>query len=132
MSLLEALNRQAHFYKTPSINEMLFWHSNMFLGGDIMFYGKLYVRTSVMAMSYRVPMIVRQVCRDKDGFFDSLCPRCRRAIAWEYMSFCPGCGQRLCWMFLEEAEELTSPINYAGGDKRRPASVFCAAPSCNR
>lgn len=34
-----------------------------------MFCSKLYARTSVQAVSYRVPMIVSQVCRDKDGFF---------------------------------------------------------------
>ena len=51
---------------------------------------------------------------DNDGYFNSLCPRCKRTIPWEYMSFCPNCGQRLCWIYLDEAEELTRPINYTG------------------
>ena len=90
-----------------------------------MFCSKLFARTSVRAVSCRVTMIVSQVCRDKDGFFDSLCPRCRRVIPWEYMSFCPGCGQRLCWIFLEEVEELTSPINYAGIQEKISLRFLC-------
>lgn len=70
-----------------------------------------YTYLSAQAVRYRVPMIVRQVYRDNEGFFNSLCPHCHRTIAWEYMSFCPACGQRLCWIFLDEAEELTPPFD---------------------
>lgn len=60
------------------------------------------------AISYRVPMPITQVVKSYDGFFDSLCPRCRGILPYEYIRYCPLCGQRLCWMFLDEAEELDS------------------------
>lgn len=79
-----------------------------------MFRKNLYVRLAAHAVRYRVPMIVRQVYRDNEGFFNSLCPNCRRTIPWEYMSFCSACGQRLSWIFLDEAEELSLPIDETG------------------
>lgn len=79
-----------------------------------MLRGNLYLHLAADAVRYRVPMVVRQVYLDNDGYFNSLCPRCKRTIPWEYMSFCPNCGQRLCWIYLDEAEELTRPINYTG------------------
>ena len=79
-----------------------------------MFSCNLYACLTTQEVRYRVPMIVRQVYRDSEGFFNSLCPRCHRTMPWEYMSFCPGCGQRLCWIFLDEAEELDLPIDYTG------------------
>lgn len=60
------------------------------------------------AISYRVPMPITQVVKSYDGFFDSLCPRCRGILPYEYIRYCPLCGQRLCWMFLDVAEELDS------------------------
>ena len=71
---------------------------------------QLYPRLAANAVRYRVPMIVRQVYLDNDGYFNSLCPRCYRTVPWEYMSFCSGCGQCLSWIFLDVAEELSLPI----------------------
>ena len=71
----------------------------------------LYLRLAANALQYRVPIVVRQVYPDNDGYFNSLCPRCCRTVPWEYMSFCSGCGQCLSWIFLDEAEELSLPID---------------------
>ena len=62
----------------------------------------------MQAISYRVPMPIMQVIKSYDGFFDSLCPRCRGILPYEYIRYCPLCGQRLYWGFLEDAEELMS------------------------
>ena len=80
---------------------------------------QFYLRLAANAVRYRVPMIVRHVYLDNDGYFNSLCPRCYRTVPWEYMSFCASCGQRLSWIFLDEAEELTLPI-----DPQRSPSKF--------
>ena len=72
---------------------------------------QLYLSLAANAVRYRVPMVVRQVYLDHDGYFNSLCPRCCRTVPWEYMSFCSGCGQCLSWIFLDEAEELSLPID---------------------
>lgn len=79
----------------------------------------LYLRLAAKAIQYRVPLVVRQVYLDNDGYFNSLCPRCYRTVPWEYMSFCASCGQRLSWIFLDEAEELSLPI-----DPQRSPSKF--------
>lgn len=79
----------------------------------------LYLRFAANALQYRVPLVVRQVYLDNDGYFNSLCPRCYRTVPWEYMSFCASCGQRLSWIFLDEAEELSLPI-----DPQRSPSKF--------
>lgn len=71
---------------------------------------QLYLRIAAKALQYRVPLAVRQVYLDNDGYFNSLCPRCYRTVPWEYMSFCSSCGQCLSWIFLDEAEELSLPI----------------------
>lgn len=93
--------------------------SAIFFGGKIMLRKQLYFRLSAKAVQYRVPLVVRQVYLDHDGYFNSLCPRCHRTVPWEYMSFCSGCGQCLSWIFLDEAEELSLPI-----DPQRGSSKF--------
>ena len=60
------------------------------------------------AISYRIPMPVTKVVKCSDGFFDSICPRCRGIQPYEYIRYCPLCGQRLYWRFLDDAEELMS------------------------
>lgn len=70
----------------------------------------LYLRIAANAISYRVPLAVRQVYLASDGFFNSLCPRCHRNLPWEYIAFCSNCGQRLSWIFLDDAEELKIPL----------------------
>lgn len=79
----------------------------------------LYLRLAAKAIQYRVPLVVRQVYLDHDGYYNSLCPRCCRTVPWEYMAFCSGCGQCLSWIFLDEAEELSLPI-----DPQRSPSKF--------
>lgn len=88
-------------------------------GGKNMLRKHLYLRLAANALQYRVPLVVRHVYLDNDGYFNSLCPRCYRTVPWEYMSFCSGCGQCLSWIFLDEAEELTLPI-----DPQRSPSKF--------
>ena len=63
---------------------------------------------NLKAISYRIPLPITQVVKSYDGFFDSLCPRCRGIMPYEYIRYCPLCGQRLCWLFLDVAEELDS------------------------
>ena len=92
-----------------------------------MLSSNLYACLTAQAVRYRVPMIVRQVYRDNEGFFNSLCPHCHRTIAWEYMSFCPACGQRLCWIFLDEAEELTPPFDCTGVQGETKLNFLCRA-----
>ena len=89
---------------------------------------QLYLRFAANAVRYRVPLVVRQVYLDNDGYFNSLCPRCYRTVPWEYMSFCASCGQRLSWIFLDEAEELSIPIDpQKSPSKIRLSFLFRAA-----
>ena len=62
----------------------------------------------ISAVSYRVPQAVTHVVKSYDGFFDSVCPRCRGIVPYEYIRFCPICGQRLLWALLDDAIELSS------------------------
>ena len=73
-----------------------------------MFRKNVYLHIAAWAIRYRVPLAVRQVYRDYDGIFSSLCPRCHRHLVYEYVVYCPQCGQRLSWIFLDEAEEFPS------------------------
>ena len=87
-----------------------------------------YLKLAANAVRYRVPMIVRKVYLDNDGYFNSLCPRCYRTVPWEYMAFCASCGQRLSWIFLDEAEELSLPIDpQRSPNKFRLSFLFRAA-----
>lgn len=83
----------------------------------------LYPRITTSAISYRVPLAVRQVYLDCDGFFNSLCPRCYKTLPWEYISFCSNCGQRLSWIFLDDAEELKIPL-YTANPRCKSALQF--------
>ena len=79
-----------------------------------MLWKNLYFRLAAKAIRYRIPLVVRQVYLAYDGFFNSLCPRCRTSLQWEYMAFCPYCGQRLSWILLDDAEELETPLDTSG------------------
>lgn len=85
----------------------------LYLGGFFVFWKNLYLRLCAKAIRYRIPVVVRQVYLDYDGFFNSLCPRCHSTLPWEYIAFCPRCGQRLSWVFLDDAEELEKPFDAA-------------------
>ena len=113
-----------YIFECPKKQQSHFGKQSVF-GGNNMFHSNLYVRIFAQATRYRVPMIVRQVYKDNEGFFNSLCPRCHRTMPWEYMSFCPGCGQRLSWIFLDEAEELILPLDFYGIHREAKLHFLC-------
>ena len=60
-------------------------------------------------LSFRRPMAVTEVVLfARHSFPYPRCPRCRRTIEREYMSFCDRCGQKLDWMDFEHAATVVS------------------------
>lgn len=49
------------------------------------------------AVSYRLPLPVKEIIVYQSGDQYPRCPRCEQSIDREYMLFCDRCGQRLDW-----------------------------------
>ena len=56
------------------------------------------------AISYRIPLPIREIC--VRGYHHSfpVCPRCAQTLDREYMAFCDRCGQRINWKTLPQAK----------------------------
>ena len=52
---------------------------------------------SLDAITYRLPLPIKEVVVLKSGCCYPRCPRCGLSIEREYMRFCDRCGQRLEW-----------------------------------
>ena len=55
------------------------------------------------AISYRMPMQVKEILQIKQDNGYPVCPRCNCTIDREYMHFCDRCGQCLGWDAFENA-----------------------------
>lgn len=63
------------------------------------------------AASYRVARPVTKLVRyPMHGYCYPLCPRCKKCMEREYVSYCDRCGQKLNWDKIEEAVILTAPM----------------------
>ena len=65
--------------------------------------------SELLEISYRHPMRVRELLvfppeTNEGSYFR--CPRCRKTIDREYMSFCDQCGQRLDWSMQAQAKVI--------------------------
>lgn len=49
------------------------------------------------AITYRLPLPIKEVMVLKSGCCYPRCPRCSQSLEREYMCFCDRCGQRLDW-----------------------------------
>ena len=52
---------------------------------------------SNMALSYRLPMSVKEIKRDAHGNRHAICPRCGMHLDHTDKRYCDQCGQRLDW-----------------------------------
>lgn len=52
---------------------------------------------SLGAITYRLPIPIKEVVIYKSGNCYPRCPRCGQSMDREYMRFCDGCGQKLEW-----------------------------------
>lgn len=69
------------------------------------------LRILLHAASYRVPLPVTQIVQyAADEPCYPVCPRCKRGMDREYMSFCDRCGQKMNWKYFDNAKILTAPI----------------------
>ena len=51
----------------------------------------------IVAVSFRIPMPVKEVVVFKNGGSFPKCPKCSITIEREYQRFCDRCGQALNW-----------------------------------
>ena len=62
----------------------------------------------VTAVSYRIPRAVTKVIAyAPEHTFYAVCPRCKRSMERDYMSFCDRCGQKLNWDLFDFAKIVT-------------------------
>lgn len=61
------------------------------------------------AVSYRIPLTIREVLVLQSGDEYCICPRCDKLLNREYMHFCDHCGQKLDWHFLDHAKIVLAP-----------------------
>lgn len=65
----------------------------------------------ICAASYRIALPVTKLVRyPMRGYCYPLCPRCKKSMEREFISFCDRCGQRLSWDKIDDAQILTAPI----------------------
>lgn len=69
------------------------------------------LRFLIYAASYRIALPVTRLVRyPTHGDCYPLCPRCKKSLEREYVSFCDRCGQKLSWDRFDDAKILTAPI----------------------
>lgn len=61
-------------------------------------------RFAYNAISYRKPLVVREILLFKDGNSYPVCPRCSVSMEREYVRYCDRCGQHLSWRRFDQAE----------------------------
>ena len=64
----------------------------------------------LLAVSYRLPMQVTQICRFTNGDCYPVCPRCTETLDREYMAYCDRCGQYLSWKRIDFAQIISPPL----------------------
>ena len=64
---------------------------------------KLRSDTYITAVSYRIPMQVREIHKLSGNDSYPVCPKCACTIDREYMQYCDRCGQCLAWDDFENA-----------------------------
>jgi len=69
------------------------------------------IRFLVESATYRIERPVTQIVQYPTyGHCYPLCPRCKRSLEREYVSFCDCCGQKLNWDRIDDAKILVAPI----------------------
>ena len=72
------------------------------------FYVPILLRLIADGLLFRLPMRVTDIRRYLDGMLGwvdyPICPRCGKAIEYEYQAFCSFCGQALEWSEFEDKE----------------------------
>lgn len=61
------------------------------------------------AISYRIPLPVREILLFPSSDSYPICPRCDGLVDREYMAYCDQCGQRLGWNLFEFASVVYAP-----------------------
>ena len=57
----------------------------------------------IEALSFRIPMEIREIHLHRNNMALSVCPRCRITLEREYQSYCDRCGQALNWKHFSRA-----------------------------
>ena len=69
------------------------------------------IHSLIHAASYRIALPVTQMVKyPTRGYCYPICPRCKRSMDREYVSFCDRCGQKLDWGDIDNAQILTAPL----------------------
>lgn len=55
--------------------------------------------THLGALTYRMPLQVKEIRTFANGHSYPVCPRCANTMDREYMLFCDRCGQKLNWLY---------------------------------
>lgn len=61
------------------------------------------------ALTYRIPLPVKEVLLFPSGDSYPICPRCDKSMDRECMGFCDRCGQRLGWELFDFATVVHAP-----------------------
>lgn len=70
--------------------------ANTFKVAEVQLFDSSAIDTN-LALSYRLPMAVREIKRDGHGHRHAVCPRCGALLDHTDKQFCDHCGQHLDW-----------------------------------
>jgi len=84
--------------------------------------GKLSVLSLLNCLTYRLPMMVRELMVFPNSTVPTsfyVCPRCHITVEREFMAYCDRCGQCLDWKMHAQAK-IIYPGNYKKGQSKKP------------
>ena len=70
---------------------------------------KLHNSSFLNALTYRIPLPVKEILVFPNGYSYPVCPRCDISMDKEYTGFCDRCGQRLGWKSFDTASVVCVP-----------------------